>query len=361
MPTPELGREPHRVPVGTIGGRRRRRGPGAAGFRGRRAPRSRARDRRRGARKRPRAVGVARGARRAGSGSSCAPDTISTALAAGRGGCVESLLERPVGVQRQEEPDLHAAQHLRDADGPALLGRAGEREDHGEAAQVVGGRALRLLAGGERPTQLREHAEPVDCPQRGQRAPAARARGAGRTAPCRAGRRRRRPTTSPVRGSRGAPSRRSTTSATSGSAHVPSYATGVPSSSVSSATTVGIVLERRVRHPPAARVDLDDLRAGDHAEHVDVVDRHVEEIRVGHPATPVAAGDPRVAQVAPAGDADAEQRAELAGPNEVAKRARLPPEAVVLRHHRVPAARSAAAAIAAASAIVSASGFSTIT
>ena len=74
----------------------------------------------------------------------------------------------------------------------------------------------------------------------------------------------------------------------------------------------GIVLERGVGHVPAARVDLDHLQPGDHPDEIDVVNRHVEEIRMRHPAPPVAAGDPRVAQIAATRDPDAEQAPERA-------------------------------------------------
>ena len=113
----------------------------------------------------------------------------------------------------------------------------------------------------------------------------------------------------------------------------------MPSSSVISAATVGSWAEGAVGCAPAARVDLDHLAACDHPEHVDVVDRHVEQVRVRHPPPPVAARDPGVAEVAAAGDADAEQPRRAASSDEVAQRAWLPPKAVVLRHHRVPAGR----------------------
>ena len=95
-----------------------------------------------------------------------------------------------------------------------------------------------------------------------------------------------------------------------------------------------IVAERPVGRAPAPRVHLVDLAAGDEADEVDVVHRHVQEVRVRHPAAPVARRDPRVPQVAPAVAADPEQPAERPAAHELTQRERLPAEAVVLRHHR---------------------------
>ena len=50
-----------------------------------------------------------------------------------------------------------------------------------------------------------------------------------------------------------------------------------------------VVLERPVRRSPAARIDFHNFRARDHAHEIDVMDRHIQQIRVRHPATPVTA------------------------------------------------------------------------
>ena len=263
--------------------------------------------------------------------------------------------------EREEETDLHVTGTPSSADRPTLLGRAGEREDHGKAAQVVGGRALRLLAARVHATQLREHAEPVESPQRGQPDPPGRL-----------------PMPAELhRSAHGVVDAARPRRAPPGAEELPvAVPRGLrerlgPRSLVRDRRAVGegeqrlhrgIVLERPVGRAPASRIDLDDLGARDHAQHVDVMDRHVQEIRMGHPATPVAARDPGIAQVAPAGDADArvagrerrpardrEARATAAGSGSSGTPVACRP------------ARSAAAATAAASGSVSASGFSTIT
>jgi len=68
-----------------------------------------------------------------------------------------------------------------------------------------------------------------------------------------------------------------------------------------------LVAERRVGDAPRARVHLDDLEAGDGAKEVDMVDRHVEQIRVRHAPAPVARRDPGTAQVSAARDPDPQQ------------------------------------------------------
>ena len=69
------------------------------------------------------------------------------------------------------------------------------------------------------------------------------------------------------------------------------------------------------------------------------MDGHVEQVRVRHPPAPVARRDPGRAKVAPAGDADPQQRAERAGRDELLQRPRLAAKAVVLRDHH-PAVRA---------------------
>ena len=90
-------------------------------------------------------------------------------LAAGGDGGVEGLLERAVRIEREEEADLHTARTSSTRTGRRSSVERARAKMTREAAEVVGGRALRLLTGADRAAELGEDAEPVDRPQRGQR------------------------------------------------------------------------------------------------------------------------------------------------------------------------------------------------
>jgi hypothetical protein len=95
------------------------------------------------------------------------------------------------------------------------------------------------------------------------------------------------------------------------------------------------VAEGPIRRAPGACVHLDDLAPRDRPQQVDVVDGHVQEVGMRHPAAPVARRDPGRAQVAPARNPDPEQPAEGPVPDEPLEPSRLAPEPVVLGDHHV--------------------------
>ena len=256
-------------------------------------------------------------------------------LAPGCGSGVERLLERAIGEERQEEPDLHAAS--------SSSTRTGRRSSVERAIARIVARLLTLsaavgfglLAGGDGSPELGEDAAPVDPPQRRQLDP-------------------RRPLAMPPEphhSEQGVVDAAGPGGTTALAEELPVAVPRRlgerlgPRPLVGDRRAVGegeqgrdggVVLERGVGHVPATGVDFGDLLSGDHPHQVDVVDRHVEEVRVRHLPAPVAAGDPRVAQVAAAGDPDSEQAPERACGDEIVERARLAPEAVVLRDHRDP-------------------------
>ena len=246
--------------------------------------------------------GAAAPSRSSSAGRQCAlraVEAISTASQPDGDRGVERLLERRSEIEREEEADLHAARISSRRTGRRSSVERAIAKIVREAADVVGDRRLRRDALGERAAELREHARPVD--RRQHRQVDARA-----GSPCRANRTVPRSASSTPPGPRRARARAD---------ELPVAVPRRLDERLRPGAVVGdrrpvlereqradarVVPEGRVGRAPAPRVDLDDLRARDHAQHVDVVDRHVEEVGVRHPAPPVAARDAGPPQVAPA-------------------------------------------------------------
>ena len=226
----------------------------------------------------PRAPRRPRGARRDGSGGSRRRGDLD-GFAARRDGGVERVLERQVGEEREEEADLHAPR-IPDADRPALLGRARDREDRAEAVDVVGdgrlGRDPRRARGGAR--RARRAGRRPGAPA-GRRARPAAVRANARSPQgvvdaARPGRAAARADELPVAVPRGLRERLG-----------PRALVGdrCPVGEREQRADVGSCLkgESGARQPRASTSATS--RPGDHPQHVDVVDRHVEEVRVRHP------------------------------------------------------------------------------